>query len=57
MKNTTKAYISALLYSFIIGFSFLFVKLTLTITSPLDTLAHRFTVAFIAANIPVIFDS
>lgn len=55
MKNTTKAYISALLYSFIIGFSFMFVKLALTITSPLDTLAHRFTVAFIAANIPVIF--
>ncbi|HDR3887521.1 TPA: DMT family transporter [Bacillus cereus] len=55
MKNTTKAYISALLYSFIIGFSFMFVKLALTITSPLDTLAHRFTVAFIAATIPVIF--
>ncbi|MDM5433492.1 DMT family transporter [Bacillus hominis] len=55
MKNTTKAYISALLYSFIIGFSFMFVKLALTITSPLDTLAHRFTVAFIAASIPVIF--
>lgn len=55
MKLTTKAYLSALLYSFIIGFSFLFVKLTLTITSPLDTLAHRFTVAFIAANIPIIF--
>ncbi|MBJ8106895.1 MULTISPECIES: DMT family transporter [Bacillus cereus group] len=55
MKNTTKAYISALLYSFIIGFSFMFVKLALTITSPLDTLAHRFTVAFMAATIPVIF--
>ncbi|MFK4425297.1 DMT family transporter [Bacillus sp. RC51] len=55
MKNTTKAYISALLYSFIIGFSFMFVKLALTITSPIDTLAHRFTVAFIAATIPVIF--
>ncbi|PFM61521.1 EamA family transporter [Bacillus cereus] len=55
MKNTTKAYISALLYSFIIGFSFMFVKLALTITNPLDTLAHRFTVAFIAASIPVIF--
>ncbi|UYX54853.1 DMT family transporter [Bacillus thuringiensis] len=55
MTNTTKAYISALLYSFIIGFSFMFVKLALTITSPLDTLAHRFTVAFIAASIPVIF--
>ncbi|MFJ8414210.1 DMT family transporter [Bacillus paramycoides] len=55
MKNTKKAYISALLYSFIIGFSFMFVKLALTITNPLDTLAHRFTVAFIAASIPVIF--
>ncbi|OFD79199.1 DMT family transporter [Bacillus mycoides] len=55
MKNTTKAYLSALLYSLIIGFSFMFVKLALTITSPLDTLAHRFTVAFIAASIPVIF--
>ena len=55
MKNTTKAYISALLYSFIIGFSFMFVKLALTITSPLDTLAHRFTIAFIAASIPIIF--
>lgn len=55
MKNTTKAYISALLYSFIIGFSFMFVKLALTITSPLDTLAHRFTIAFVTASIPVIF--
>ncbi|OJD58474.1 DMT family transporter [Bacillus sp. NH11B] len=55
MTNTTKAYLSALLYSLIIGFSFMFVKLALTITNPLDTLAHRFTVAFIAATIPVIF--
>ncbi|MBE7121728.1 DMT family transporter [Bacillus cereus] len=55
MTNTTKAYLSALLYSLIIGFSFMFVKLALTVTSPLDTLAHRFTVAFIAASIPVIF--
>ncbi|PEE24334.1 EamA family transporter [Bacillus toyonensis] len=55
MKHTTKAYLSALLYSFIIGFSFMFVKLALTVTSPLDTLAHRFTIAFVAASIPVIF--
>ncbi|KFM99212.1 DMT family transporter [Bacillus clarus] len=55
MQNTTKAYLSALLYSFIIGFSFLFVKLALTVTSPLDTLAHRFTVAFVIATIPIIF--
>lgn len=55
MKLTTKAYLSALLYSFIIGFSFMFVKLALTVTSPLDTLAHRFTIAFIAASIPIVF--
>ncbi|HFJ9437573.1 MULTISPECIES: DMT family transporter [Bacillus] len=55
MKLTTKAYLSALLYSLIIGFSFMFVKLALTVTSPLDTLAHRFTVAFVAASIPIVF--
>lgn len=55
MKLTTKAYLSALVYSFIIGFSFMFVKLALTVTNPLDTLAHRFTVAFVAASIPIVF--
>lgn len=55
MKNITKAYLAALLYAFIIGFSFMFVKLALTVTSVLDTLAHRFTVAFLIATIPVIF--
>ncbi len=55
MKLTTKAYLSALLYSLIIGFSFMFVKLALTVTIPLDTLAHRFTVAFVAASIPIVF--
>ncbi|MCI0765845.1 DMT family transporter [Bacillus sp. TL12] len=55
MKNTTKAYTAALVYSFIIGFSFMFVKLALTVTTPLDTLAHRFTVAFLIATIPIIF--
>lgn len=55
MENKTKAYSAALLYVFIIGFSFMFVKLTLTVTTPLDTLAHRFTIAFLIATIPVIF--
>lgn len=55
MKNTTKAYTAALVYAFIIGFSFMFVKLALTVTTPLDTLAHRFTVAFLIATIPIIF--
>ncbi|PGA62872.1 DMT family transporter [Bacillus pseudomycoides] len=55
MKNTTKAYTAALVYAFIIGFSFMFVKLALTVTTPLDILAYRFTVAFLIATIPIIF--
>ncbi|SDY83719.1 hypothetical protein SAMN04488156_102649 [Bacillus sp. 166amftsu] len=33
MKNTTKAYIAVSLYTLITGFSFIFVKLALTVTS------------------------
>ncbi|MFD3449014.1 DMT family transporter [Microbacteriaceae bacterium 4G12] len=55
MTQIKKAYAAALLYTFIIGFSFMFVKLTLTITSPLDTLAHRFTVSFLIASSLVMF--
>lgn len=55
ISNQKKAYFSAFLYALIIGFSFLFVKLALTVTNPLNALAHRFTIAFIAASIPVIF--
>lgn len=50
-----KAYIAALLYAFIIGFSFMFVKIALTVASPMDTLAHRFTIAFFIATIPILF--
>lgn len=55
MTQTKKAYAAAILYTCIIGFSFMFVKLTFTSTGPLDTLAHRFTVSFLTASIPVIF--
>ncbi|WP_020060328.1 DMT family transporter [Bacillus sp. 123MFChir2] len=55
MTQTKKAYAAAILYTCIIGFSFMFVKLTFTITGPLDTLAHRFTVSFLTASIPVLF--
>jgi drug/metabolite transporter (DMT)-like permease len=55
ISNKKKAYLSAILYALIIGFSFLFVKLALSVTNPLNTLAHRFTIAFIVASIPVIF--
>lgn len=54
-KNHNRlAYAAALAYAFIIGFSFLFVKVALTISDPIDTLAHRFTASFIAISIPVL---
>lgn len=54
-SNIKKAYFAAIVYALIIGFSFLFVKLTLTVSNPMDTLAHRFTVSFIFASIPILF--
>ncbi len=40
-----KAYLSAIAYSFIIGFSFMFSKITVVHSSPITALAHRFLVA------------
>lgn len=48
------AYLAALCYAAILGFSFLYVKLTVTEASPLDVLAHRFALSFIALTIPVL---
>lgn len=45
--NKTKAYFSAIIYAFIIGLSFLFVKIALSFTDPLNVLAHRFSIAFL----------
>lgn len=50
-RQTKLAYTAAILNALIIGFSFLFVKLALQVSQPLDTLAHRFTIAFIATAI------
>ena len=55
MSKKRKAYIAAISYAMIIGLSFLFVKVTLTVTSPMDTLAHRFSVAFIGIVIVLVF--
>jgi len=55
MSEKRKAYIAAILYAFVIGLSFMFVKVTLTVASPIDTLAHRFTVAFIGIVILLVF--
>ncbi|WP_376774533.1 DMT family transporter [Paenibacillus eucommiae] len=46
MNPLRKAYSAAILYAVIIGFSFIFVKLTLAVSHPVDMLAHRFTISF-----------
>ncbi|PFH88711.1 DMT family transporter [Bacillus sp. AFS088145] len=51
MTDKRKAYLAITICSLIIGLSFLFVKQTLTIATPLDTLAHRFTMAWIVATV------
>lgn len=48
-----KAYLALLTQTFIIGFSFLFVKIGLNYASPMDVLAHRFLLAFLVANLIV----
>lgn len=53
-KETQKAYLAAVGYSLIIGFSFLFIKFTLITAHPLDTLAHRFNVSFVMATLALI---
>lgn len=57
MENNSKAkaYFSAIIYAFIIGFSFLFVKIALSITDPLTVLAHRFTIAFLVLFVASLF--
>lgn len=53
MKRT--AYVGAIVYSIITGLSFLFGKMGLEHAHPLDLLAFRFSSAFIAMMIPVLF--
>lgn len=48
MSELNKAYLASLIYACIIGFSFMFVKIALTAATPLDTLAHRFSISFLA---------
>ncbi len=45
MNEKTKAYLAALSFSAIIGFSFLFTKIALSYASPLTNLAYRYTIA------------
>lgn len=56
MNSSVKssAYTVAVLNAVIIGLSFLFVKIALQYSNPIDTLAYRFIIAFTALSIPVI---
>lgn len=55
-KGSAKpAYLAIVMYSIIVGLSFLFVKLALTVSNPLDSLAHRFTLSILAATVPIAF--
>ena len=54
-NDRSLAYGAATLYATIVGLSFLFTKIALSISNPIDILAHRFIVSFIAISIPVFF--
>lgn len=54
MKKTKMAYISAITNALIVGLSFIFMKISLNYTDPLNILAHRFTVSFVTMSIPVL---
>ncbi|MBT2289641.1 DMT family transporter [Paenibacillus albidus] len=49
------AYIFAVLNAAIIGFSFLFTKMALEFSGPLDTLTFRFAASFLVMSVPVAF--
>lgn len=48
-------YLAAISYAIIIGLSFLFNKIAISHSNPLDVLAHRFTAAFIGVIILLLF--
>lgn len=49
MPSLHKAYLAAIFQTMIIGLSFLFVKISLTLATPLDLLTYRFGTAFFIA--------
>lgn len=54
-KSRIPAYIAALGYALVIGFSFMFTKLALDYSNPVDMLAYRFIASFIAISLPILF--
>lgn len=53
-NGTASAYLAAIAYALIIGFSFMFVKLAIQVANPLDLLAHRFSLSFLVLTVPVL---
>jgi drug/metabolite transporter (DMT)-like permease len=53
-KKRLRVYGSAILFSLIVGFSFLGVKTSVQIATPLQTLTYRFNFALLAAVVPVL---
>lgn len=46
-NDRNKGYLAAITLALIVGFSFMVTKLTIGSASPIETLAHRFTVSFV----------
>ena len=55
MSMNLKVYGSAVLFSLIVGFSFIGVKTSLSVATPLETLTFRFNFAFLATLIILLF--
>ncbi len=55
MEENKKIYSSAIAYSSIIGLSFLFLKIALKYTDPINILAHRFSIAFISMTLVLFY--
>lgn len=55
MSMNLKVYGSAVLFSLIVGFSFIGVKTCLSVAPPLETLTYRFNFAFLATLIILLF--
>ncbi|MDI9494024.1 MAG: DMT family transporter, partial [Bacillota bacterium] len=53
-KNMKLVYTAAGLFSFIVGFSFLAIKISMSMSTPLEILTYRYNFAAVAALVPLI---
>ncbi|MFB7642241.1 hypothetical protein [Peribacillus butanolivorans] len=55
MKSQSFAYMLAIFHASIVGLSFLFTKMAIAESNPIDTLAFRFSVSFAIISLLVAF--